>query len=179
MNAEQIFGIVLIIVLIIIGIKILIYLIRLLNEPKHNVDKYGNTFDKAFKNTQNLVGSNLVKAKKFAERTISKSYLTGCSWLLINDNEDENILYTFRDNYDLLITTNGIVEKLNYEIIIDNNSILITKNNITTHYDIVNIQNDFLFLKMLTSDKILIFANQTKYKDYLKSQLKELAKQNS
>ena len=177
MNSEQIFALIFIIISIVIGIKILLYFIRLSQETKYNVDKYGNTLDKAFKNTQSVVGNNLNKVKKYAEMNISKSYITGCSWLLLND-EDDKVIYTFRDNYDLLITTNGIVEKFNYELIIDNNSILITKNNITNHYDIENIENNFLFLKMLSTEKILIFANQTKYKDYLKSQLKEIALKN-
>ncbi|MFM7896338.1 MAG: hypothetical protein ACKO8L_10520 [Flavobacterium sp.] len=177
MDSEKILGIIILIISIIIGTKIIFYLMRLFQEPTHNVDKYGNTFDKAFKNTQNVVGNNLTKVKKFAERTISKSYLTGCSWLLINDDDDK-IIYTFRDNYDLLVTKNGIVEKLRYELIIDNNSILITKDNTTNHFDIENLENDFLFLRMLSTDKVLIFANQTKYKDILKSQIKEIAYRN-
>ena len=64
-------------------------------------------------------------------------------------------------------------------MIVDNNSVLITRSGIIEHYNIVNQKNDFLILQLLSTDNTLIFANQTKYKDYLKSQLKELAKQNS
>ena len=88
----------------------------------------------------------LNKIKKAAERSISKTYLVGCSWILVNNEEDESVLYTFRSNNELLITKNGLVKRFQYEIIIDNNSILITDNNITEHFEIVNIQDDFLFI---------------------------------
>ena len=115
-----------------------------------------------------FVNSNITKLKKFAQRNVSKSYLTGCSWFLTAGTTD-SILYTFRNNGDLLITTNGIVKKLEYEIFVDNNSILITKDGVMEHYTIVLVRDDFLFLNRLSSAKILTFANHTKFKDELKS----------
>lgn len=128
------------------------------------------------RNSESMVNSQYNKVKKYAQRNISKSYLTGCTWILSNEIS-ENILYTFRSNGQLLITTNGIVEKADYELIIDNNSILITKNKITEHYSILNIYDNFLFLNKISTDSILVFANQTKYKDEIKSIINEQARE--
>lgn len=165
------------IIIWIVAIAIIWYIIRLKGKSKAQIELGGNSIDRIVKNSEELLSSNFNKIKKIAQKNISKSYLTGCSWLLINnENENQNIIYTFRNNNELLLTTNGIVEKLNFELIIDNNSILITKNEITEHYDIVNIQDDFLYLNKLSTNNIFVFANQTKFKDYLKSELRKEAK---
>lgn len=82
---------------------------------------------------------------------------------------NDNILYTFLNNNELLITTNGFVKRANYELIIDNNSILITIDGIIQYYNLVNMRNDYLLLNKVSSNEILFFANQTKFKDELKA----------
>ena len=162
---------------IIIGATIW-YFIRLKGKSKSEIEFNGNIIDKTIKNSQELIFSNVTKLKKTTQKSISKSYLTGCSWLFVNNlNESENIIYTFRTNNELLVTKNGLVDKKTYELIIDNNSILITQNNITEHYNIVNIQDDFLLLQKLSSENLQIFANQTKFKDVIKNEIKKMAKE--
>jgi hypothetical protein len=156
-------------------VVILIYLI--FKKKKSDNTVIESNFDNVVRTSREVVENNLIKVKKNAEQSISKSYMANYNWLLVNESFD-NVIYTFRSNDELLITTNGIVERCNYELIVDNNSILITSNNITKHYNIVNKQNDFLIIQLLATDNFLIFANQTKYKDYLKSQLKEMVKNN-
>ena len=155
---------------------LLIFVVKYIffNKKKSQQFESSTNFDNVINTSKSVIENNITKVKKIAEQNISKSYITNYNWLLINDS-DENIIYTFRNNNELLITKNGIVEKGTYELIVDNNSILITRNDIIEHYNIINQKNDFLTIQLLSTDKILIFANQTKYKDYLKSQLKELA----
>ena len=160
----------------IIVVGVIWYFFRLKGKSKSQIELGGNSIDRIVKNSEELLSSNYTKIKKIAQKTISKSYLTGCSWLLVNNENDENIIYTFRNNNELLVTKNGIVERYNFELIVDNNSILITKNNITEHFDIVNIQDDFLYLNKLSSESVMVFANQTKFKDYLKSELNKIVK---
>lgn len=160
-----------ILILIFVIIKYLFF-----NKKKKETVK--KNFNEAVQTSKNVIENNINKAKKIAEQTVIKSYITNYNWLLVNDNSD-NIIYTFRDNGELLITKNGFVERASFELIVDNNSILITKNNTIEHYNIVNQKNDFLILQLLSTENTLIFANQTKYKDYLKSQLKELAKESN
>ncbi len=161
----------------IIILILLFILVKYLFFNKKRKDSIDNNFNEVVQTSKSVIGNNLTKVKKIAEQSIIKSYITNYNWLLVNDSSD-NIIYTFRDNGELLITKNGIVERASFELIVDNNSLLITKNSIIEHYNIVNQKNDFLILQLLSTNNTLIFANQTKYKDYLKSQLKELAKEN-
>lgn len=140
------------------------------------INNFNRSFNKSTGNTTALVSTTLVKVKKTIESKISKSYLTGCSWIITNEPND-NILYTFRNNNELLITTNGIVKRAEYELIIDNNSILITKDNITEHYDILNVKNELLFLSKVSTNSILFLANNTKFKDAIKSAVNKYAEE--
>jgi len=118
----------------------------------------------------------LEKAKKSIDKSISKSFITGCSWALTND-VNNHVLYTFKNNGELLITTNGNVIRASYELIIDNNSVLITKDNNTEHYNIVHREDDFLFLNKVSTNILLTLVNQTKIKDGLKNRVKKIAQQ--
>lgn len=161
---------------IIILIAIILWIFRVRRKASNGqVEFEGNSFERIIHNSEVLISSNLSKIKKTAQKSIGKSYLTGCSWILVNNNESDNIIYTFRTNNELLITKNGFVDRLNYELIIDNNSILITHNEIIEHYNIINIYDDFLFINKLSTNSILVFANQTKFKDMIKSEIKKQA----
>jgi hypothetical protein len=143
-------------------------------KAKYSQARNANTsVGRTIRDSESMIETNYGKIKKYAQKNISKNYLTGCTWLLTNS--EESILYTFRNSGELLITTNGIVKKREYELIVDNNSILITQGRVMEHYSIVNVYSDFLFLHRLSSDSILMFANYTKFKDEVKSNLNEEA----
>lgn len=148
---------------------------KLVRNDFDEVRKIGVEIAKSINNSDSfhLLESQLTKLKKSSERSITKSYLTGCSWLMINNGDQSQVLYTFRNNNQLIITTNGDVELVNYELIVDNNSILIKFSSKTEHHTIVNVKDDYLFLNKFSTDKTLIFANYTKYKDELKSVLNQ------
>lgn len=139
---------------------------------KHGITRQNST-QTVVESSSAFINSNFEKAKKYTQKKISKSYLTGCTWILASDTS--NIQYTFRDNNELLISNGGIVEKKTYEIIVDNNSILISDDSKTELMNIVLVQNDFLFLNKVSDNKILRFANQTKFKDKVKSEFIKLA----
>ncbi|MGL2993684.1 hypothetical protein [Flavobacterium sp. TSSA_36] len=149
-------------------LAVIIYIIWYFTKAKSKRKEENSVieFDRAIKNSEKMISHNVTKAKKYVEKKISLSYLTGCNWVL--QNNDSNILYTFRNNGELLITINGIVEKCSYELIIDNNSILITKGDITELYYITNVQNDLLYINRVSNNEILMFLNQTKFKDAVK-----------
>ena len=102
--------------MVVILILVIIFLIwkYLPRENKRNV---ANTVFNTTERSAALLNSSISKAKKSIEKTISKSYITNCSWILTNELND-NVLYSFLNNDELLITTNGIVKKANYQIII-------------------------------------------------------------
>lgn len=147
--------------------------------PKQAKEKYSQTKNsntsvgRTIRNSESIIETNYGKVKKYTQRNISKSYLTGCTWILTNS--EENVMYTFRNNKELLITINGIVEKVEYELIVDNNSILITKGGVIEHYSIVNVYSDFLFIHRISNNSFLTFANYTKFKDEVKATVNEEA----
>jgi len=147
MNKDVIDGLT-IIAIIIIGF----FLIRWIRRLKSTISN------------DSIVSNSITKVKKYTKQNIAKSYLTGCSWNLSNITTS-SVIFTFRSNSDLLVTKNGIVQKGSYEFIIDDNSILITRDGITEHYNIKHITNNFLFLIKLSTDTELVFYNHSKYKD--------------
>ena len=126
------------------------------NLPRENKRVIAKGIINTTEQSASLVNTSISKAKKSVEKSLSKSYLTSCSWLLNNDLGN-NILYTFLNNNELLITTNGSVKKGSYQLIVDNNSILITIDGLILHYNIVNIKNDFLYLNKIASNEVLVF----------------------
>lgn len=137
------------------------------NLPRENKRVIAKGIINTTEQSASLVNTSISKAKKSVEKRLSKSYLISCSWVL-NNELGNNILYTFLNNNELLITTNGSVKKGSYQLIVDNNSILITLDGLILHYNIVNIKNDFLYLNKIASNEVLVFFNNTKIKDKLK-----------
>ena len=99
-------------------------------KSQEKINNFTRNFNKSTENTSALMNTTFNKAKKSIEKKISKSYLTGCSWIITNEPND-NVLFTFRTNNELLITTNGIVKRAEYELIIDNNSISVSYTHLT------------------------------------------------
>lgn len=158
---------------IVIGV---LYLILRPIVDRYNTSPLKKEVNQVSRNTGEYVKMNYDKLKKSAEMSISQSYLTGCSWILASE-QFSNVLFTFRSNGELLVTTNGRVERCSYELIVDNNSLLITRDVETEHYMISQVYNDYLFLNKLSSDTIMVFANHTKFKDELKSAIYSRAKE--
>jgi len=153
------------IIVIIVLVIFLYYQFKV--KPKRKDSIPVNKFDKMVLDSEQVISTNITKAKKFAEKKISQSYLTSCNWIRQNSN---NETYTFRSNGELLVSKNGIVDRKKYELIIDNNSLIISENAVSELYNIVLVKDDFLHLHRISTNEILIFMNQTKIKDELKYQ---------
>ena len=123
--------------------------------------------------SENLLEVSILKAKKNIEKQISKSYLTSPSWMLFNSSDDF-VLYTFKRNGELMITKNGNVKIVSYELLNDNQGIIIKSDKIE-HFEIKLARNNLLQLLKLGNDDSLLFGNYTEFKDnsseYIKSYL--------
>ncbi len=106
---------------------------------------------------------NFLKAKKNIEKQISKTYLTGYLWVLLN-NSDDFVLYTFKGNGELMITKNGEVKIASYDLLSDNQSIIIKGDKIE-HFEISFAKNNLLLLLKLGTNDSLFFGNYTKFKN--------------
>jgi hypothetical protein len=162
-------------ILIVIAVVALIVIIPIifkgLEDVKPGSDIHKNKGVHKPEISSNFFGIHINKIKKFAQRRIRKSLLTGCSWVLTND-ENDDILFTFQNNGELLITTNGNVKFGTYKLIVDQDSLLIGDGDTMEHFNVLLIKDKYLFLNKISSTEVLGFANYTKYKDVKRKSLK-------
>ena len=105
---EQIVAVILLLIIIVFIFK------KLKKQPDTELNEHQKKIIKIGDDVVDTFQTSYKKIKKKSEIIISKSYLTGCNWYLENDL-DEDIIYTFRNNDEILITKNGIVERRKYE----------------------------------------------------------------
>jgi len=156
------------ILFIVITLAVIIYLAKYQNKknPNEYNKKIVNSFDNAVGNAIDITSHKLNLVKNNISKSSTLNYISNVNWIQTNSDGDD-ILYTFLNNSKLLITVNGIVQKCEFEIIVDNNSILITKNGISEMYNIVNMQDNLLYLYKISTKENLFFINQTKAKNKL------------
>lgn len=121
-----------------------------------------------------FIHSKIDRTKRSISRKIGEHQLTGCTWMVANDFDDD-MLYTFRAKNQLIITTNGNVKFAKYELIVDNNSILISKDELDEHFNMQIIDDEFLFLNKVSTKDWLLLANKSKFVGESKSEICEKA----
>src|SRR5690554_7964206 len=67
------------------------------------------------------------KIKRYSEKLDNLTLLTNQHWVVIDELQNSKFVYIFRNNQELLISQNGIVEKAKWEYL-GNNSLLIERN---------------------------------------------------
>lgn len=127
-----------------------------------------------------IIEENYIKIKKYAERKSSKSTLTNISWLLLDETEEIEVIYIFKNNSTLIISENGQIKRCEYEFVVDSENLIIQfdkENGIL--YDSLLIEDKYLILKQSSKSNFKIFANRTKFKDLLKSNISKIFKEES
>lgn len=121
---------------------------------------------------KNYIQNSYLKFKKIGERVLNASILSDTSWLLLTHDDPAKIVYIFKSkNGELYQSRNGDVIKGKWEFIVDSDSLVIESEGHTELYNATLIADEFLFLGKDGDSKSLAFANFTKYKDWLKSDL--------
>lgn len=132
------------------------------NNRNENVENFIEKTKESLNTTQNYISQSIKTLKRSTEVSIINNNLIGTNWvLLINENLDE-IIYIFRKNKELIVSKNGLVEFLTYDFVTHSNKIIITNNhNKTTElYDIISIKNELLILKRLVNKEFYFFYKQ-------------------
>lgn len=141
-------------------------------DPEGYVDLQNKTA-KVIENSVSYTNHNFNKIKKNIEKSSTLNYITNCTWVQKNLDSIDEILFTFQSNGVLLKTTNGIVENCKYELVVDNNSLVITNNGISELYDIINLKDDLIYLYKISTRENITLINKAKIKDFLKKQVEE------
>lgn len=140
-------------------------------QRQEQLNQAGNLISKkitdAFTTTSKLISDGTHKFRKGIDQRINKHYLTSFSWVMVTSSKD-HVLFTFKDNDELIITKNGNVEKGSYEMLGQNQGILITRDENTKHFNFVNLNNDYFFLNKVSTFDVYALVNHKKFADKYK-----------
>jgi len=131
-------------------------------------------------NLVEIIESNFSKIKKYAERKSSKNTLSSISWLLLNDSDENEVIYIFKNDNSLIVSENGYIKRHDYEFIVDSDSLIIQydkENGIL--YDSFLLRDRYLILKQSSKSSYKVFANKTKFKDLLKVSISKIFEEES
>ncbi len=102
------------------------------------------------------------KIQRFSERLDNLTLLTNQHWVSIDDIFSIKTVYIFRNNNELLISTNGKVEKAKWEHL-GNKSLLIDKKEDSFLFKHGFFDENILALKVDSNEEYAIFVNENKY----------------
>lgn len=102
------------------------------------------------------------KIQRFSEKLDNLTFLTNQHWVSIDDIFSTKTVYIFRTNNDLLISTNGKVEKAKWEYL-GNKSLLIDKKEDSFLFKHAFFDENVLALKVDSKEEYAIFVNENKY----------------
>ena len=126
------------------------------------------------------IEENFLKIKKYSDRKSSKNNLSNISWLLLDESDETEVIYIFRNDSSLILSENGEIKRCKYEFIVDSDNLIVQYNEENgILYDSLLIDNKFLILKQSSKNKYKVFANKTKYKDYIKANISKIIKEQS
>lgn len=108
------------------------------------------------------------KIQRFSEKLDNLTLLTNQHWVSIDNISSNKTVYIFRSNNELLVSTNGKVEKANWEYL-GNKSLLIDKKTDSYLFKHGFFDENILALKVDSSEEYAVFVNENKYDGELNS----------
>ena len=108
------------------------------------------------------------KIQRFSEKLDNLTLLTNQHWVSIDNFSSGKTVYIFRANNELLVSTNGKVEKAKWEYL-GNKSILIDKSSDSYLFKHGFFDENILALKVDSSEEYAVFVNENKYEGDLNS----------
>lgn len=107
------------------------------------------------------------KLQRYSEKLDNLTLLTNQHWVCIDELSNKTV-YIFRSNNDLLISTNGKVEKAKWEYL-GNKSLLIDRKEETYLFKHGFFDENILALKVDSNEEYAVFVNENKYEGELNS----------
>lgn len=101
------------------------------------------------------------KIQKYSEKLDNLTLLTNQHWVFIDGLLSNKIVYIFRSNFELLISTNGKVEKAKWEYL-GNQSLLIDNKTDCYLFKHGFFDENILALKIDSSEEYAVFVNENK-----------------
>jgi len=108
------------------------------------------------------------KIQRYSEKLDNLTLLTNQHWVSIDGLLSNKTVYIFRSNNELLVSTNGKVEKAKWEYL-GNKSLLIDKKTESYLFKHGFFDENILALKVDSSEEYAVFVNENKYDGELNS----------
>lgn len=104
----------------------------------------------------------LPKIQRFSKKLDNLTILTNQNWVLVEKIGESKVVFIFRDNNELLISKNGLVEKAEWQYL-GNNSLLIDGKSESYIYKHGFIDENILALKIDDKEDYSVFINEAKF----------------
>lgn len=108
------------------------------------------------------------KIQLFSQKLDNLTLLTNQHWVMIDELNNDKIVYIFRTNNELLLSKNGKVEKAKWEYL-GNNSLLIDTNEESFLFKHGFFDENILALKIDNKNEYMFLINENKYDGELNS----------
>ncbi|GEO11559.1 hypothetical protein [Segetibacter aerophilus] len=108
------------------------------------------------------------KLQQFSNKLDNLTLLTNQHWVSLDNILSNKTVYIFRTNNELLVSTNGKVEKAKWEYL-GNQSLLIDKSNDSFLFKHGFFDENILALKVDSNEEYAVFVNENKYDGELNS----------
>lgn len=102
------------------------------------------------------------KIKRFSQKLDNLTMLTNQHWVVIDELHNSKFVYIFRNNFELLISQNGKVEKGKWEYL-GNNSLLIERKEGSYLFKHGFLDSNILALKVDGKDEYAFLVNENNY----------------
>ena len=119
---------------------------------------------------QTYLSDIIPRLSRYSKQLNEETLLTSRHWVVIDEIANRKNIYIFRKNRDLLISTNGLVEKGTWDYL-GNDKILIEQNGKAFLFRHGFFEDDFLALKIEGGDEYAFLVNEKKYDENLNSVL--------
>lgn len=117
---------------------------------------------------QTYLSDIIPSLSRYSKQLNDETLLTSRHWVVIDEIVNRKNIYIFRKNRDLLISTNGLVEKGTWDYL-GNDKILIEQNGKAFLFRHGFFEDDFLALKIEGGDEYAFLVNEKKYDENLNS----------
>lgn len=119
---------------------------------------------------QTYLSDIIPSISRYSKQLNDETLLTSRHWVVVEELENRKSIYIFRKNRDLLISTNGSVEKGTWDYL-GNDKLLIEKDGKAFLFRHGFFEDDFLALKIEGGDEYAFLVNEKKYDENLNSVL--------
>lgn len=111
------------------------------------------------------------KVQRYSEKLDNLTLLTNQHWVSIDNITSSKTVYIFRSNGELIVSTNGAVEKAKWEYL-GHKSLLIDQHGNSYLFKHGFFDKNILALKVDSRDEYAVFVNENKYEGDINSMVK-------